>query len=59
MALIEFDHLRKAYPGSATAAVEDLNLAIEVCERQIRKGKYFLLEKPKGATSGRPRECDD
>jgi putative spermidine/putrescine transport system ATP-binding protein len=42
MALIEFDHVRKHYPGSASAAVEDLNLHIEA-------GEFLTLLGPSGS----------
>jgi putative spermidine/putrescine transport system ATP-binding protein len=42
MALIEFERLRKAYPGSSTAAVEDLNLHIEA-------GEFLTLLGPSGS----------
>ena len=42
MALIEFEHLRKTYPGSASAAVEDLNLHIEA-------GEFLTLLGPSGS----------
>ena len=42
MALIEFDHVFKRYPGSAAAAVEDLNLHIEA-------GEFLTLLGPSGS----------
>ena len=42
MALIEFDHLCKAYPGSSAAAVDDLNLHIEA-------GEFLTLLGPSGS----------
>ncbi len=42
MALIEFDHVFKHYPGSASAAVDDLNLHIEA-------GEFLTLLGPSGS----------
>ena len=42
MALIEFDHVFKRYPGSASAAVDDLNLHIEA-------GEFLTLLGPSGS----------
>jgi len=42
MALIEFDHVFKQYPGGATAAVDDLNL-------HIRAGEFLTLLGPSGS----------
>jgi putative spermidine/putrescine transport system ATP-binding protein len=42
MALIEFDHVFKQYPGSAQAAVDDLNLHIEA-------GEFLTLLGPSGS----------
>ena len=42
MALIEFEHVYKRYPGSANAAVDDLNLHIET-------GEFLTLLGPSGS----------
>ena len=42
MALIEFEHVFKRYPGSASAAVDDLNLHIEA-------GEFLTLLGPSGS----------
>ncbi len=42
MALIEFEHVFKRYPGSAAAAVDDLNLHIEA-------GEFLTLLGPSGS----------
>ena len=42
MALIEFDHIVKRYPGSDTAAIEDLSLGIEA-------GEFLTLLGPSGS----------
>jgi len=42
MALIEFDHVRKHYPGSAQPAVDDLSLHIEA-------GEFLTLLGPSGS----------
>lgn len=42
MALIEFEHVSKRYPGSVVAAVEDLNLEIEA-------GEFLTLLGPSGS----------
>ena len=42
MALIEFDHVHKHYPGSAQPAVDDLNLNIEA-------GEFLTLLGPSGS----------
>src|ERR1035437_1927262 len=42
MALIEFEHVFKRYPGSSVAAVDDLNLHIEA-------GEFLTLLGPSGA----------
>ena len=42
MALIEFEHVFKRYPGAATAAVDDLNLHIEA-------GEFLTLLGPSGS----------
>lgn len=42
MALIEFDHVFKHYPGSASAAVDDLNL-------HIQAGEFLTLLGPSGS----------
>lgn len=42
MALIEFEHIVKRYPGSDTAAIEDLNLGIEA-------GEFLTLLGPSGS----------
>jgi putative spermidine/putrescine transport system ATP-binding protein len=42
MALIEFEHLRKVYPGSTQPAVDDLNLHVEA-------GEFITLLGPSGS----------
>ena len=42
MALIEFEHVFKRYPGSSTAAVDDLNL-------HIKAGEFLTLLGPSGS----------
>ena len=42
MALIEFDRIRKLYPGAASAAVEDLSLSVEA-------GEFLTLLGPSGS----------
>src|SRR5215467_5783037 len=42
MALIEFDHVSKVYAGTATPAVDDLDLAIET-------GEFLTLLGPSGS----------
>lgn len=46
MALIEFEHVFKRYPGSTSTAVDDLNLHIEA-------GEFLTLLGPSG--SEKPR----
>ena len=42
MALIEFDRIRKLYPGAASAAVEELTLSVEA-------GEFLTLLGPSGS----------
>ena len=42
MALIEFDHLHKVYPGSSVPAVDDLNL-------HVQAGEFITLLGPSGS----------